>query len=62
MLILAVVVFVVLDIVILLVYTIVEGARGSLNAELTVHEENRQIEGGVSAILKPIPLCMQYAL
>ena len=50
MLVLAVVVFVVLDIIILLVYTIVEGARGNLNAELTVHEEDRQTEVGVSAI------------
>ena len=50
MLILAVVVFVVLDVIILLLYTIVEGARGNLNAELTVHEENRQIEVGVSAV------------
>ena len=48
MLVLAVVVFVVLDVVILLVYTIVEGARNNLSAELVINEENRQAEVGVS--------------
>lgn len=41
-------VFTAIDVIILLVYTIVEGAQGNLGAELRANDENIRTEVGVS--------------
>ena len=43
-----VVAFITIDVFILLVYMIVEGARGNLGAELQQNDENFRVEVGVS--------------
>ena len=48
MLALMVVAFTVIDVLILLLYTIVEGARGNLGAELQQNDESPRVEVGVS--------------
>ena len=45
---LAVAVLVLIDVLILMVYTVVEGLRGSWNATLVQNEENPSTEIGVS--------------
>ena len=48
MLTIAVGVFITIDVAILLIYTVVEGARGNLQAELQPNDENIREEFGVS--------------
>ena len=46
-------VFIAIDVIILLVYTIVDGARGNLGAELRPNDEHVRTEIGVSIITHP---------
>ena len=48
MLALVIVIFVIIDVAILLVYMIIGGVRGNLDAVLRLNDEEAQIEVGVS--------------
>ena len=56
MLVLAVVVFIAIDIIILLVYVLVEGVGGTLDARLVPNDENIRTEIGVSCCVYCYPV------